>query len=95
MATINTLKIYEILKQKLPEEEAKLITEAIQVSFKEGKDVLATKEDIAKLREEVKEEISTLRVEIARTEARLIRWMFIFWATQLGGIIGILFAFFR
>lgn len=88
MAIINTLKIYEILKQKLPEEEAKLITEAIQLSFEEGKDVLATKEDIAKLREE-------LKVEIARTEARLIRWMFIFWATQLGGIIGILFAFFR
>lgn len=88
MAIINTLKIYEILKQKLPEEEAKLITEAIQLSLEEGKDVLATKEDIAKLREE-------LKVEIARTEARLIRWMFIFWATQLGGIIGILFAFFR
>lgn len=88
MTIINTLKIYEILKQKLPEEEAKLITEAIQVSCEEGKDVLATKEDIIKLRGE-------LKVEIIRTEAKLICWMFIFWATQLGGIIGILFAFFR
>lgn len=50
---------------------------------------------IAKLRTEVQVEISGLRTEMARFEARIIRWMFIFWIGQIGAILGILFAFFR
>jgi len=49
MAIVNTLKIYEILKGRLAEPEAKIITEAIEKSFEEAKEILATKEDLARL----------------------------------------------
>ena len=85
MAIVNTLKIYEILKQKLDEEPAKAITEVIETSFeeykKEQKEFLVT-------REEFKETIANLRAD-------LIRWMFIFWVGQVGVIVGILLAFFK
>ncbi len=32
---------------------------------------------------------------LAEVEARLIKWMFIFWVGQIGVITGILFAFFK
>ncbi len=32
---------------------------------------------------------------LATVEANLIKWMFIFWAGQIGVITGILFAFFK
>lgn len=51
--------------------------------------------EFAKLRAEVQVEISGLRTEMARFEARIIRWMFIFWIGQIGAILGILFVFFR
>jgi len=49
MAIVNTLKIYEILKERLAEPEAKIITEAIEKSFEEAKEILATKEDLTRL----------------------------------------------
>ncbi len=71
---------------------------------------LATKQDIAELRLEMKQEISELRsetkqeisdlrseleVKIERVRADLIRWMFIFWAGQIGALIAILALFFK
>ena len=32
---------------------------------------------------------------LAAVEANIIKWMFIFWAGQIGVITGILFAFFK
>ena len=32
---------------------------------------------------------------LAQAEARIIRWMFVFWVGQIGVLIGILIAFFR
>lgn len=46
------------------------------------KDVLATKEDIG-----------TVRKEIAEAKSDMIKWMFIFWIGQSGATAGILFAF--
>jgi hypothetical protein len=81
MAVVNTLKIFELLKEKIPEPEAKIITEAIEKSFEEAKEVLATKEDIRKLEEDMR-----------KLEIRLIKWMFAFWA---GTILTILLTFFK
>ncbi len=47
------------------------------------------------LRAELHSEIGTLRAEMRGFEARITRWMFVFWIGQIGALLGILFAFFR
>jgi hypothetical protein len=44
---------------------------------------------------ETHSELGSLRSEIREFEARITRWMFVFWIGQIGALLGILFAFFR
>jgi len=85
MAIVNTLKIYETLKEKVPEEQAKVITEVIEKSFEENRE---NQKEFLVTKIEFKEGLANLRVE-------LIKWMFIFWAGQIGVITAILFAFLK
>jgi hypothetical protein len=52
------------------------------------------KEDMAKLRGEFKEDMAKQKGElttaIAESKTEMIRWMFIFWASQLGAIFAFL-----
>ena len=41
------------------------------------------------------EEISGLRVDMHKSQANLLRWMFVFWITQIGTIAGLIFAFLK
>ena len=81
------LKVYEIFKARQSEPEAAAVLEYIdektEKKYEEKKDILATKEDISKLREE-------LRVEMREIKADMIKWMFIFWIGQLVAIIAII-----
>ena len=88
---IASIDIFEVLKGKLGEAEAKILVkemEKIDASvnikidhkFEEAKSILSTKEDLANLRGE-------LKTEIANSKADLIKWMFIFWASQLIAMI--------
>ena len=59
-------------------------------------------EEVAKVNQRITDEIAMVRgeIQVLRTDmhamrADLIKWMFIFWAGQIGVILGILFAFFR
>jgi len=59
-------------------------------------------EEMGKLRQELSgfkdsmgREISSLRVENAKTKADMIKWMFIFWIGQIGVLSGIMFAIFK
>ncbi len=74
---VSTLKIYDILEQaQIDEKQARAITAAIERALDENNleqnRVLATKEDIFKLRAELIE-------KIAETKSEIIRWMFGFW----------------
>jgi actin-related protein len=75
------IELYEILKEKIGDKEAKTLVEYVEAKvekkFEEKKDILATKADLANLR------------------ADIIKWMFIFWAGQIGALIAILQIFFR
>ncbi|UCC71553.1 MAG: hypothetical protein JSV86_14330 [Gemmatimonadota bacterium] len=51
--------------------------------------------EIAALRAELHSEIGALRADMGAFEARITRWMFVFWIGQIGALLGILFAFFR
>ena len=43
----------------------------------------------------VHSEFGKVRSEMREFEARITRWMFVFWIGQLGALLGVLFAFFR
>ena len=82
------IELYEILKEKIGEKEAKTLVEYIETKvdkkFDEKKDILATKIDI-----------EGLRTEIQKMKADIIKWMFLFWIGQLASLIAILQIFFR
>ncbi|MBC8183159.1 hypothetical protein H8E88_18805 [candidate division KSB1 bacterium] len=50
-------------------------------------------EEISGLRGEMKEEIASVRVDMHKNHATLLKWMIGFWATQIAAIIGLLIAF--
>ncbi len=52
-------------------------------------------EKIAEMNTVLSEKIAQTNINIAETKAEIIRLMFIFWAGQIGVMIGILFAFFK
>ena len=77
---IASIDIFEALKTKFGEAEAKIIVKELEKidasvetrvdkKFEEAKTTLATKEDVANSR------------------AEIIKWMFIFWASQLIAMI--------
>jgi len=71
-----------------------IVTSEIQFDskIKEANDqnlkVLATKEDIANLRTE-------LKTDIANSTADMIKWMFIFWLGSIGVLSGIMITLFN
>ena len=78
---VSTLKIYEILEEaKIEDKQARAITMAIERALEdkaaEQSQVLATKEDVGRLREE-------LKVQMAESKSEMVRWMFIFWLGQI------------
>ncbi len=89
------IELYEILKNKLGEKEAKILVEYIETKvdkkLEDKKDVLATKGDI----NNVKIEIEKLRTDMQKMKADIIKWMFLFWIGQLASLIAILQIFFR
>lgn len=75
--------MYNLLREKIGDQQAKSLTDYIEQrveqSFEKEKSNLATKEDIANLRAEMKEQ-----------KSEIIKWMFIFWIGQIGATIGII-----
>lgn len=86
------IELYEILKTKLGEKEAKTLVEYIEAKvdkkLEEKKDILATKEDLANLKTE-------LMIQIEKTRSDIIKWMFLFWIGQLASLVAILQIFFH
>jgi hypothetical protein len=77
------IELYDKIRGSLSDEGAKelvrFIEKKVDNGFENKKDVLATKQDIAEL-----------RVEIAKSESRIIKWMFIFWIGQIATVIAIM-----
>jgi predicted Holliday junction resolvase-like endonuclease len=83
---VSEIKLYELLKAKLGTQEAEAFVEILEKKvdqkFEESKQMLATKEDIAKLE-------GKLETKIAETKADMIKWMFIFWIGQMAATVAI------
>lgn len=77
MNAISTIEMYNILKGKIGENEAKALTEYVESkverTFDKEKDVLATKEYLANVKSDI------------------IKWMFIFWIGQIAVTLGIVY----
>src|SRR4030066_816195 len=103
---VAVIELYEILKTKLGEKEAKTLVEYIKAKvgkeLEEKKDILATKEDINGLKIEIEKvrtgmavEIEKVRTEMEKTRSDIIKWMFLFWIGQVASLFAILQIFFR
>ena len=81
--TVTTIDLYDILRSKIGESEAKTLVEfveqKVQSQLKEEMNSFATKEDI-----------HLLELKIEKVRSDLIKWMFVFLAGQTGLIITIL-----
>ena len=73
--TVTTIDLYNILKSKIGEKEAKLLVEFVEMKvetkFDEHLDELATKKDLFQVK------------------ADMIKWMFIFWVGQVSIMIAL------
>ena len=80
--TVTTIDLYNILRSKIGESEAKSLIEFVEQkvnqTLEENKDRIATKEDI-----------HLLELKIEKVRSDMIKWMFIFWAGQTGLLIGL------
>lgn len=78
---VAALKAFEAFKTIFGEKDAEIVFEyfedkinekQVDDRLKDFKEIFATKEDIAKL-----------ETKLAENKSEMIKWMFIFWATQL------------
>ena len=89
MTAQHTISIYEILYPVI-KSEAKTkelvasIEKVVDQKFEDNKNLLATKEDIANLRTEMKE-----------MKSEMIKWMFIFWVGQMAVTFGFILLFLK
>jgi len=89
---IATKQDIELLRTATKQDIAELRAD-LEVKIEQSR--IATKQDIELLRTATKQDIAELEVKIERVRADLIRWMFIFWAGQIGALIAILALFFK
>jgi len=75
------IELYEILKTKLGEKEAKTLVEYIEAKVDKKLDE--------------KQNILATKVDLANMKADIIKWMFLFWIGQLASLTAILQMFFR
>jgi uncharacterized protein YpuA (DUF1002 family) len=80
------------LEKRITEVEAKLENQIREVEAKLEKRITEVE---AKLEKRVGELESKFEVRLAQVRADLIRWMFIFWAGQIGVLVALLALFFR
>jgi hypothetical protein len=77
MAAITTIELVSALKDKVGEQQAKMLTEYVEQkitsTFQEAKEHLSTKKDLAE------------------TKADIIKWMFIFWIGQVATTLAIIY----
>ena len=93
MTAAQSFKIYEVLGKHFnnAEDARTVVTEIEQIiesKIADKKDVLSTKEDLAKVE-------AKLGIQIAEVKADLIKWMFIFGIGQLATMIAIAKFFFH
>jgi hypothetical protein len=87
------IQLYEILRQKLGNQEAEALVGFVDAKMKDANEynlkMLATKEDLKDLTLELKQDIANVTLKIAETKTDILRWMFAFFIPLLLAIIGL------
>lgn len=109
MAEISSIDVFNALKDKVGEKEAKMLTEFVEhkadESYEKAERQLATKQDLTKLESSLKESISKLEVsmnniasrletKIADSKTETLRWAFAFLIPFYISLIGFLLKYF-
>jgi len=88
MTHISITKLYELLSSKLGKESAENLTTFIErkisADLENKTQILATKEDLAKL-----------DAKISESKSETIKWMFIFWIGQVLATFGFILIYLR
>ena len=79
--TVTAIDLYNILRTKIGEKEAKTLVEFVESNvdqkFDDKKDIIATKSDLQAIK------------------AEMIKWMFIFWVGQISVNIALIILFLK
>ncbi len=93
--TTTDIQLFQILKQKLGEQEAEALVSFVDAKIKEANDenlkVLATKEDVAAVKQEVANLRGELKAEIANAKADTLKWFLGAFMALVMMIIGLYF----
>ncbi|MFV1976268.1 MAG: hypothetical protein ACC651_11010 [Candidatus Scalindua sp.] len=99
------ITVPKVLREKLGEDGTDSLVELInQSEVKSKEDVLKFIEEkfekrltleASQINERITTEISKVNNNISEAKSEIIKWMFIFWAGQIGVLLGLLFAFFK
>ncbi|MDZ4071016.1 MAG: hypothetical protein U1C70_04230 [Sediminibacterium sp.] len=85
MASVTITQLYTLLTQKLGKETAESLTSFI--AEKVNEEVTASTKDIATK--------DFVKAEIAEAKSDTIKWMFLFWVSQLAAMFGFLYFFLK
>jgi len=95
---ITNVQLFQFLKEKMGEKEAEALVAFVELKIQEGNEqnlkVLATKDDIANVRQEIANLRTELKTDIANSKAEMIKWMFIFWMGSVGVLSGVMITLF-
>ncbi len=76
--TTTDIQLFQILKQKIGEQEAEALVSFVDAKIKEANDenlrVLATKEDVAAVKQELANLRGELKADIANAKADTFKW---------------------
>jgi len=92
--TVSTIDLYNILKSRIGEKEAKTLVEFVEIQvekkIEEQMDDIASKEDIYLVKKDLVQVKSELEITIEKVRSDLIKWMFIFWVGQVSVTVGLI-----
>ena len=95
--TVSLTRLYDLLSEKVGKETAENLTQYIEAKIKDEVDgnskSLASKQDIMLVKGDLKEDIATLKENLANTKGELIKWMFRFWIGQVAVTFGFILLF--
>ena len=88
-----------LLREKLGEKDAESLVSFVDNKIKDNNEtnlkVLATKEDIYLIKEDLAKLEGRLESKIAEVKAEIIKWMFIFWIGQVAVTFGLIMLYLK
>lgn len=93
MSTLE-LQVYDIFKLKFGEAEAAKVLELFN-SLTDGKVKSETNNFEKIVNKDIEIAKQELRKEISETKSEIIKWMFIFWASQIAATVGFIMLYIK